>query len=141
MKNKTLIELNLNDNKIGNSVVKSLAQCICVNESLEELCISDNKIDYEGELVLLDAVRHNSILITLQLTDEVLENEFEEITQWNYEVKDNSSHETKFPWSYRDHMIHILMILNQFPLCSDLNWIIITMLRVKDIVGYRITSV
>merc|ERR1712176_1564609 len=34
--------------------------------------------------------------------DEMLRNEFYEITKWNGKVKNNSSDETKFPWSYRD---------------------------------------
>ena len=66
-----------------------------------------------------------------------IQDELDEITEWNRKVKYNSSDETKFPWSYQDHMIHILMIMNQLPLCSDLNWIIITMLTVKDVFEYN----
>ena len=45
MENKKLKNLYLENNKIGNSGEKSLAQCICVNESLE--VVSKLSITYE----------------------------------------------------------------------------------------------
>jgi len=137
MNNNTLKSLFLDDNKIGNSGVREFARSLYANQSLKSCSLEKNEMDYESEFELLDSVRHNSTLVDLSIhfKESELQEEINDLTEWNIRERNYSLYsDIKFPWSYRDHVIYILMILNQLPIYNDLHWIVITMLKVKDVV-------
>lgn len=42
----------------------------------------------------------------------------------NHEV---NYHGVTFPWSYQDHIVYNIIILNQLPIDSDLHWKVVKM--------------
>ena len=66
LSNFTLAELDLSNNKIGDSGAKELAAALHTNTSLIELKVSDNKVGDTGAMEFSAALQKNTTLLTLK---------------------------------------------------------------------------
>jgi len=90
-----------------------------------------------GELSLLYAVRNNTSIIklTLKCGDNIIQSEIESIIGWNKigglvrgeDIK-------KFPLQCKGRIQYLLLLIKELPICDDIYWNIMSMLKVKDIV-------
>jgi len=146
--NRTLRYLNLRNNNIGDEGAISLANCLrqnnsiknyaLVNETLTELYLSYNKIGTRGAAALEDAVCHNATLIRLEMdygTNMKMRKRLHELTSWNRLGSICPTNISELPLTCKDYFLLILMIMNDLPICDDMHWIIISMLKVWDIVN------
>lgn len=67
LKTSSLIELNLNGNRIGNFGCCAIANALLTNQSLRKLLLASNGIFQEGANELANALHHNSTLLELSL--------------------------------------------------------------------------
>ena len=66
----TMEFLSLSDNSISTSGILEIAKVLsCINSRIMKLDISENKIDDEGVAILVDALRSNTTLKTLNLNE------------------------------------------------------------------------
>merc|ERR1739845_26876 len=131
--NNTLAALNVHENIIENEGAVAFSRIIRVNKTLETLDLDGNNIDYIGEISLLDALCQNFTLtyFDVSFNENIIQKEIDQVTCWNKIGKISHIHKIKIPWTYRDSIHYIFMILNELPICTDLCWLIISMLRVR----------
>merc|ERR1719362_1445722 len=136
-KNNSLNHLNLSFNQIGNKGAIAFSHMLFKTKTLEYLYLDYNTFNYNGKIALLDAVRQNSTLkdpIFSIGNETTIYEDVNVITRWNVRCDSGEHDHENFPFSYRDHILYILMILHQLPISLYLHWKIINMLRVKDVV-------
>lgn len=138
LQNTTLTSLGLEQNYIHFQGAKALSITIRNNNTLKWINLDPNDINYEGQFMILEATRFNTSLTQLDIQlfpKSEIQQEITDITYWNW--KEVFGEKESFPWSYRDHLVYILMLFNDLPICSDLHWMILNMLKVKDVVKYN----
>ena len=67
MQNKTVTELNLSSNQIGDDGIEKLANALRVNNTLQNLDVSNNKIGNRGVESLANALKENKTLKSIDL--------------------------------------------------------------------------
>jgi hypothetical protein len=67
-KNVYLKKLNLSKNNLTNLCTKALAECITINDTLEELYLHYNKIQGDGAVILFKGLLKNAYLKVLDLS-------------------------------------------------------------------------
>lgn len=139
LKNSSLRILDLNSNLIGNNGAIAFATSIRFNNTLSHLYLEKNKIEYIGSTKLLESLRRNHGLRKLKITglEDLMriQNEINTLIHWNVREKDrNSRYRVTFPWSYKDYILLIILVLNEVDIYPDLIWRIVNMLKIKDIV-------
>lgn len=141
--NSTLTHLVLNDNNIGNEGANALSHTLRVNDTLQRLNLNINPIDYEGGNKLLEALKCNATLRKLIVEKgSALQKHIDKLTYWNEwgalgphnEVKYCGYNTQTLPQVCQDFKVFLLLVLRQIPICDDLHWLIISMIRVKDLV-------
>lgn len=144
--NQCLKVLNMAQNDIEVDGALALSRMMCKNTIMKELWLQWNPIQYKGKIGLLNAMRCNKSIIKCVVhweeesrdgkEDHEIQQELNDMTRWN-EIEDvyNWTRKSISIWNYRDHIVYIIVILDQMPICSDLHWNIIEMLRVNDVVS------
>ena len=67
MLNKTITQLDLSHNKIGQSGARKISKYLLQSQILTHLNLGDNNINYEGSRYLCQALKVNTSLISLNL--------------------------------------------------------------------------
>jgi len=66
--NKSLLEINFSDNKIGNSGAKALGEALSKNKKLQSLTLQDCNLNNQQAVTLTSYLKENSTLTKLDLT-------------------------------------------------------------------------
>lgn len=134
--NTTLLELHLNGNQIGNVGAMALASAFHTNETLTYITMEQNPLTTEGEVELLECLHHNATLTDLWLYQTPsIQHEIRFLTYWNQIgglYNEKCIH--KLSISCQNRVVKLGLILGQLPICDDLHWMILNMLKVKDVV-------
>ena len=75
MQDKTVIELNLSSNQIGDDGIEKLANALRVNNTLENLDVSNNGIGDKGVESLANALKENKTLTSIDLGSNQIAND------------------------------------------------------------------
>jgi len=139
LKNTTLSVLDLNGNSIGNDGAIAFATSLRFNDTLSCLYLEKNTIEYIGTRKLLESLRRNRGLRKLKvrsIEDEMgIQEEINFLVDWNIREKNRTTeYNTIFPWSYRDHVVLLFLVLGEVDIYPDLVWKIVNMLKVEDVV-------
>jgi len=86
-------------------------------------------------LTLVEAMHLNSTLLCLDLGTNVCNTELTTMVGWNKVGGLSPGKMIKnMPKSCRNRILFIIFIFHQLPICDDMYWIILSMLKVQDFV-------
>lgn len=138
--NNSLQLLILAANKIGNQGIVALAQSLNVNTIINILGMGANDVDIYNDRVkcaILDASRHNSCLTDVykqvENKDDLIISEIKDIFEWKKECEVDYFDVPMWPFTYKDYLVNILIILRGELNSSELCWLVIELLKVKSI--------
>jgi len=143
--NSSIIDIGIAWNKISNRGIYALVDVIYRNETMQEIDMDCNyEIGIEGKLMVLKALNHNNTVTWCFLNDvtfyfeerDEIQREVNNICGWNEVgcLSFNKVGNMDLNDSVLRRVVHILLILNEVNICNHLHWIILELLKVKDVV-------
>lgn len=133
-----LTALNLSDNDISNEGAMELALALRSNETLKTLRLENNNIGMKGATALKEGLLGNVTLMTMELRgndiSQKIQRDIQLLTGWNQIGGLKYKRRMVLHGSCKERVLWILCLLDQLPICQDLHWIIMEMLRVRDVV-------
>ena len=135
--NNSLSFVSLRGNILGDTGLDAISRSLRLNNSITQLDLRSTQLTDKNAITLIECLHHNTTIRQIRIVDNNISRncfiKIGKLLMWNYHGCLTLNKIRNMPQDCKDHFVFIMMILNRYIYCTDLNWYIMYFIGAGDI--------